>query len=117
MVCVPIPIAVGVYVTEQLAAFDVGLPRAQLAGEDVPVPLDVKVTVPVGALRLPVSSSVTVAVQLVPAFTGTLLGAQITVVVVWRLLTVMLAVAMLLSKPSFTLNVNESAPVYPVVGV
>ncbi len=48
----------------------------------VPVPLLVKATVPVGALVVPAEVSVTVATQLVGAFTGTEAGVHTTPVVV-----------------------------------
>jgi hypothetical protein len=49
-----------------------------------PAPLVVKLTVPVGALLVPLPVSVTVAVQVVELFTETGLGVQETVVVVVR---------------------------------
>ena len=58
----------------------------------VPVPLLVKPTVPVGALVVPVEVSVTVAVQVVAWFTTTAEGAQLTAVVVVRVVTVTAAV-------------------------
>jgi len=59
---------------------------------NVPVPLLVKLTVPVGALVVPVEVSVTVAVHVVAEFTGTEDGVQLTAVVVTRLFTVTAAV-------------------------
>ena len=51
-----------------------------------PPPLDVKLTVPVGVIGVPVvSSSVTVAVHVVEAPTFTLPGVQLTLVLVERL--------------------------------
>ncbi len=51
----------------------------------VPAPLLLKPTVPVGVLGVPESVSVTVAVQLVEAPTGTVVGVQLTLVVVERI--------------------------------
>src|SRR6267143_2031230 len=79
----PVPTAVGVYVTEQL----VELPepeRVQLAALKVPVPLLVKLTVPVGVVFVPTSVSVTVAVQVVGCPTTTDDGEQLTLVPVER---------------------------------
>lgn len=76
----------------QLAELAVGLPRVHGEVWNVPVPLVVKSTVPVGGLWVPVEVSVTVAVHTAcDAFTGTEAGLQVTVVVVARRLTVMLA--------------------------
>ena len=83
IVCVPVPAAVGVYVTEQVAE----LPepeRVQLAALKVPVPLLVKVTVPVGVVFVPTSVSVTVAVQVVDVPSDTVVGEQLTLVLVER---------------------------------
>ncbi len=55
---------------------------------NVPVPLELNETVPVGALVVPPDVSVTVAVQVVGAFTATDEGVQVTPVVVVRLFTV-----------------------------
>ena len=82
------PISVGVYVTLQLAEFTVGLPRVHGEPAKVPVPLLVKLTVPVGALAVPAEVSVTVAVHVVAALTGTVDGEQLTAVVVVRVVTV-----------------------------
>jgi len=83
---VPVPTAAGVYVTEQLA--EVPVPdRAQLATLKLPLPLLVKLAVPVGVM-FPVEVSATVAVQVLAWFTATMLGVQVTVVVVVRLSTV-----------------------------
>ena len=54
----------------------------------VPVPLLVKLTVPVGALVVPPEVSVTVAVHVVAELTGTEEGEQTTPVVVVRVVTV-----------------------------
>ena len=83
IVCVPVPTAVGVYVTEQLLE----LPepeRVQLAALKVPAPLLVKPTVPVGVVFVPTSVSVTVAVQVVDVPSGTAVGEQLTLVLVER---------------------------------
>ena len=83
IVWMPVPNAVGVYVTEQLAAAP--LPeRVQLVGLKVPVPLLVKLTVPVGVVGEAVVS-VTVAVQVVGLPTETVYGVQLTLVLVGRL--------------------------------
>jgi len=58
------------------------------AGVNVPVELVVKLTEPVGVTTVPGELSVTVAVQLVPWFTFTAPGLQLTVVEVVLLLTV-----------------------------
>jgi hypothetical protein len=83
MVCVPVPTALGVYVTEQLPATSV-----QLALEKSPAPLLDQLTLPVGVLVLPPEASVTVAVQVVDSSTATVDGVQLTVVSVERLVTV-----------------------------
>ena len=54
----------------------------------MPDPVLVKLTMPVGGMGVPGPVSVTVAVQLVGAFTGTVLGLQLTVVRVGRWVTV-----------------------------
>jgi hypothetical protein len=54
----------------------------------VPAPLLLKLTLPVGVLLVPVAVSLTVAVQLVEAATGTVAGVQLTLVLVERALTV-----------------------------
>ena len=71
------PAPVGVKVTEQLP-----VTRLQLVGENVPlaVPALVKPIVPVGVEGVPVSVSVTVAVQVEPLFVTTVAGAQLTTV-------------------------------------
>jgi hypothetical protein len=61
------------------------LPAAAL---NVPTPLLVKATVPVGVLAVPESVSLTVAVQIVESSTATVLGAQVTIVLVVRNLAV-----------------------------
>ena len=50
MVWVPVEMIVGVYVALQLAELAVGLPRVHGEPVKVPVPMLVKLTVPVGAL-------------------------------------------------------------------
>lgn len=55
---------------------------------NVPDPVLVKLTMPVGGMVVPGPVSVTVAVQLVGAFTGTVPGLQLTVVLVGRRVTV-----------------------------
>ncbi len=56
------------------------------------VPLEVKVTVPVGVIALPPLVSLTVAVQVVLLFTGSVDGLQVTTVEVLRWVTVSVAV-------------------------
>lgn len=72
-------------------------PRLQLGLLKVPVPLEPKVTVPVGTLIVPGLVSVTVAVQVVGLFTGTLGGTQSTLVMVARLVTLTVVVPLLLA--------------------
>ena len=74
--------------TEQLAEFAVGVPRVHGDPVNVPVPLLVNATVPVGALVVPPEVSVTVAVQVVGALTTTEDGEQLTPVEVERVVTV-----------------------------
>src|SRR2546428_8282632 len=81
--CVPVPTTVGVYVTEQLELLPEPL-SVQGLPLKVPAPLEEKSTVPIGVLVLPVAVSVTVAVQVVALFTGTLVGVQLTLVMVVR---------------------------------
>src|SRR2546426_954586 len=86
MVCVPLPTALGVYVTEQ----EDELPEpASVQGLPLKVPAvsEAKLTVPVGVDAVPVAVSVTVAVQVVLAPTGTLVGVQLTLVDVERWVT------------------------------
>jgi len=88
MVRTPVPSAVDVYLTEQLAlaAPVIGstLPAAswQLAALKFPLPLLVKVTLPVGMVAAPGVLSLTVAVQPVDSPTAMAAGAQPTLVVV-----------------------------------
>src|SRR2546428_440185 len=86
MVCVPLPTAVGVYVTEQ-DALDPLPESVQLAELKVPLPLLMKETLPVGVVGVPVVS-VTVAVQVVGCPTATVAGVQPTVVEVERVITI-----------------------------
>src|SRR2546428_4484761 len=58
---------------------------AQLRELNMPDPLLVKVTDPVGATGIPGPMSVTVAVQVVATFTGTVPGLQLTAVEVGRI--------------------------------
>src|SRR3989442_12329123 len=68
---------VGVYVTEHLPALKV----QEAAGLNVPVPLLVKVTVPVGVIGVPAADmSVTVAWHAVELFTTIVAGGQTIVV-------------------------------------
>ena len=89
MVCVPVPMAEGVYVTEQELVKVSALPSeasVQVAPGSVnaPEPELEKVTVPEGSDFVPEPVSVTVAVQTEPAPTATLPGAHVTVVEVGR---------------------------------
>ena len=84
MLCVPVPITLGVYVDVHVA----GLLALSVHAVNVPVPLLAGVIVPPGALFVPVSVSVTVTVQVLESFTGIELGAQLTPVVVVRVRTV-----------------------------
>ena len=87
MVWVPVEMIVGVYVALQLAELAVGLPSVQGEPVNVPVPLLVNETVPVGALVVPPDVSVTVTLQVVGALTATGV-VQVTVVRVVRSVTV-----------------------------
>ena len=62
--------------------------RVQLALLNVPAPLELKLTVPLGTLAVPGLVSLTVTVQVVALFTGTVGGVQSTVVCVARFVTV-----------------------------
>ena len=66
------------------------LARVQGEPVKVPAPSLLNVTVPVGTVRVPVSESLTVAVQVVAPPTASAAGAQDTVVEVLRLVTVRL---------------------------
>jgi hypothetical protein len=68
-----------------------------LAGVNVPAPLLLNVTVPVGALFAPLSVSLTVAVQVVVELTAMCDGEQLTDVDVLRLLTVTAKVPLLVA--------------------
>src|SRR3989442_14721765 len=81
---------VGVYVTEHLPALKV----QEAAGLNVPVPLLVKVTVPVGVIGVPAADmSVTVAWHAVELFTTIVAGAQTIVVLDVLRFTVMFEAA------------------------
>ena len=58
----------------------------------LPEPLLLKVTVPVGVIFVPAEVSVKVAVQVVGAFTASLVGAHVTAVLLVRLFTMRLKV-------------------------
>ena len=92
MVCAPT--ALGVYVAAQLVELPVP-ERVQLVGLNVPAPLLVKVTVPVGVVFVPTSVSLTVAVQVVDVPGGTVEGEQLTLVLVERFVTVTVVVPLL----------------------
>ena len=91
MVCDPVPTAVGVYVTEH---FPVGS-SGHVAGLNVPAPLVVQLTAPAGTVAVPALVSVTVAVHVVGASTGTDGGVQVTLVDVDRFVTVTLVAPLL----------------------
>ena len=89
MVCVPVPMAEGVYVAEQELVNVSALPsetRVQVVPgvENAPAPELEKITMPAGSDFVPDPVSVTVAVQTEPAPTATLPGAHVTVVDVGR---------------------------------
>jgi hypothetical protein len=92
----PVP-AVGVYVTEQLE--DAVLSTwARVQGlVKLPVPLLLKLTLPVGKVWVPVSVSLTVAVQVVGLLNWTDAGEQLTDVEVVRKMAVMSNVPLLMS--------------------
>src|SRR5436190_1764849 len=74
MIWVAVPTAVGVYVTEHVLVDGVADDRVQLAGENEPVPVELKLTLPVGLDLVPLAVSVTFAVQVVPWSTATALS-------------------------------------------
>ena len=75
----------------------------QLVGLKLPLLLLVKLTVPVGVLGVPELVSVTVAVQVVGVFTGSVLGLQLTLVLLERCWTARLAVPKLVLWSVFPL--------------
>ena len=85
----------GVKLTEQLACAVPLATSVQLVGVNVPAPLVLKLTVPVGVVFAPASVSLTVAVHVVGASTGTLAGVQLTLVAVLRTLTVTVVLPLL----------------------
>src|SRR2546428_664833 len=80
MLCVPVPITLGVYVDVHVA----GLLALSVHAVSVSVPVLVGAIVPPGGLLVPVSVSVTVTAQVVESFTGIDPDAQLTPVVVVR---------------------------------
>ena len=88
IVCVPVPTALGVYVTEQVADEPLPLNVHPPLEPNAPLPLLANVTVPVGALLVPESVSVVVTVQVAAESTLSGSGVQLTEVEVVRLLTV-----------------------------
>ena len=80
IVCVPEPTSVGVYITEHLPVPS----SVHVALLNVPTPLLIHVTVPVGVFFVPGPVSLTVAVQVVVWSTTTLPGVQATDVAVER---------------------------------
>src|SRR2546425_9505602 len=101
--CVPLPNAVGVYVTAHVAVAPVPL-KVHGSPVNVPVPPEVKLTVPVGVLG-GLLTSVTVAVHVVETPTLTLLGLQLTVVVVssfgWSAMSVVPLLVAWVSSPPY----------------
>ncbi len=87
IVCVPSLPRLGVYVTEQLPDA-----RVQKVALNVPVPLLLKLTVPVGVIFEPEEESETVAVQVEGALTASLAGLQLRLVLVDRIVAVRLKV-------------------------
>lgn len=86
---VGLPVALGVNVTEQVAAAGGSLASVQLPPEEnVPLPAVAKLTDPLGGLRVPASVSATVATHVVVASTASDEGLQETWVVVARAFTV-----------------------------
>jgi hypothetical protein len=61
----------------------------QLSALKVPTPVLLKLTMPLGVLLVPMSVSLTVAVQVVESFTGMVVGEHVTEVLVerWRAVT------------------------------
>src|SRR5215472_3418057 len=95
MLCVPVPLALGVIVTWQ-----VDTPVLDIARVQVPVMVspesEATNTVPVGGTGLPLASvSVTVTIAVVPWLTSTEFGVSTTLVEVARVFTVSAAVALL----------------------
>ena len=86
IVSVPAAVPVGVYITKH-DAVPVVVPAANVQGEvaNVPVPLVLKSTVPVGVIAVPTSLSVTVTVHFVAVPMLTDAGRHATVVVVVRI--------------------------------
>src|SRR5438132_991918 len=82
MLCVPVPITLGVYVRSEERR--VGEELSYGCAVNGSVPLLAGVIVPPGALFAPVSVSVTVAVQVIESLTGTGLEAQLIPIVVVR---------------------------------
>jgi hypothetical protein len=90
---VPVPTALGVYVTKQLPEL-----REQLAerGVNEPVPLLVKLTDPVGGIAVPgLVASDTVTVHFVFEPTATEVGVQVTSVELARFVTVIVKMSVL----------------------
>jgi hypothetical protein len=91
----------------------------QLVGVKVPLPSEVKLTVPVGVVAVPLPLSVTVAVHVVDPPIPTVPGVQLTLVPVGRLVTVTVAVPLLpvcVASPPYV-AVIVWVPVPIVVGV
>jgi hypothetical protein len=84
IVCEPVPTTSGVYVNEQLAEAPLPDSVQTPAALNVPTPVLVKLTVPVGVVGVPVSVSETVAVQEVEVPAGRVVGEQVRLVLVDR---------------------------------
>src|SRR2546425_1098811 len=97
MLCVLVPITLGVYVDVHVA----GLLAVNVHAVNVPVPLLASAIVPPGALCGPMSVSVTLTVQVLASFTGIEPGAQLTTVVVLPR-TVSVTSPRLLSAPALS---------------
>ena len=80
---------------EQLALLEFIVVKVHGLPLKLPAPEVEKLTLPVGVLLVPDAVSVTVAVQVVETPARTLVGLQLTVVLVFRLLTVTVAVPLL----------------------
>src|ERR1700746_1743054 len=114
MVCVPVPNAVGVYETEQVAVAPLPLSVQLPELPNVPLPLLVKLTLPVGLTVVPESLSVTEAVQVVALFTLTEAGTQLTEDEVVRLLTVRVCVPLVRAAYLGVLELSPSKGAWAV---
>jgi len=106
--CVPVPNAVGVYETEQVAVAPLPLSVQLPELLNVPLPLLVKLRLPVGVTVVPESLSVTEAVQVVALFTLTEAGTQLREDEVVRLLTVRVCVPLVTAAYLGVLELSPS---------